>query len=51
MPSAFSNASYNPFLSLQAEAMAGSGQEAEAAPIFCRAIKMSPALARILGHG
>ena len=35
----------------QAEAMAGSGQEADAAPIFRRAIKMSPALARILGHG
>jgi hypothetical protein len=31
--------------------MAGSGQEAESVPIFRRAIKMSPALARILGHG
>jgi hypothetical protein len=38
-------------LPAQAEAMAGSGQEADAAPIFRCAIKMSPALARILGHG
>lgn len=46
----FSHASHALLRRRQAEAMAGNGQEAEAVPIFRRAIKMSPALARILGH-